>query len=301
LKIDKIVIACFKRDLFLLRSCVASIRYWYPQISIELLKDSIRGEFSTREIEEAWNVGVFPSARATFGWPWSKLEVLLARKKERVLFLDSDTVFLGYVLDALAQYNQDFVVTGIRDTDPVSANVNSHYIDMKMMQEFDPAYRYPGFAFNGGQIVMTSGMLSEKDLEQVIDIGATIQNRFPEMLKHGDQGALNYVFAKAAADGKISLAYADFWIWPGLPETSRIDLASIAQKKGYPFVLHWAGIKPVDHRKYSRADIQEFFTDYYYSRVQRAGVRRRYREILMRIVTTLKIAKYRVLGWDYSR
>jgi lipopolysaccharide biosynthesis glycosyltransferase len=278
---------------------VASIRYWYPDVTIELLKDSIQGEFSTREIEESWNVGLFHTTRANFGWPWSKLEVLLAKKRERVLFLDSDTVFLGYVLDALAHHDEDFIVTGIRDPDHNSANVNSHYIDIKMMRDFDPEYRYPGFAFNGGQIVMTSGMLSEKDVERVIDIGTPIRNRFPEMLKHGDQGALNYAFVKAAADRKISMAYADFWIWPGLPETDRIELASIAQKKGYPFVLHWAGIKPVDHRRYARADILKFFTDYYYTRVRGALVRRNLRAVAMRTIATLKIMKYRALGWDY--
>jgi hypothetical protein len=97
-KIDKIVIACFKRDLFLLRSCVASIRYWYPDVTIELLKDSIQGEFSTREIEKSWNVGLFHTTRANFGWPWSKLEVLLAKKGSVCCFSIPTLYFSGTFL-----------------------------------------------------------------------------------------------------------------------------------------------------------------------------------------------------------
>ena len=35
--IDRIIIACCERDFWLTRICVASIRYWYPEIPIGLL------------------------------------------------------------------------------------------------------------------------------------------------------------------------------------------------------------------------------------------------------------------------
>src|SRR6476661_4616589 len=95
---NKVVIACFRRDLFLLRPCVASIRYWYPDAEIYLLKDHAAGGFSTAEIEKYWKVNIFPSARRVFGWPWSKLAVILFETKEKFLFLDSDVVLLGRVL-----------------------------------------------------------------------------------------------------------------------------------------------------------------------------------------------------------
>src|SRR5438132_7369325 len=101
--INKVVIACFKKDVFLLKACIASVRYWYPDVEIYLIKDYIQGDFSTKEMEVAFDVKIFPAQRKFFGWPWSKLAVILHEKKDKYLFLDSDVVFLGKVLDKLNQ------------------------------------------------------------------------------------------------------------------------------------------------------------------------------------------------------
>lgn len=300
MKVNKIVIACFKHDLFLLRSCVASIRYWYPDVEILLLKDMIKGDFSTAEIEKYWNVGVYPARRTTFGWPWSKLEVLLSDKTERVLFVDSDVVFLGYVLDLLATEDADFVVTGIREPDETSHEVTANYIDMAAMKKFDPSYRYPGFAFNGGQIVMTSGLLDEQDFAPVLELGDTIRNKYPDMLKHGDQGALNYVFVKASQEGKISIAYRDFWLWPGMPEAQAVDITRIKRGEGVPLILHWAGAKPVDFRKYGRFDLLKFFTDYYYAQIPAGKRKHAFRFAMKLAIARLKILKYQILRRQYA-
>lgn len=300
MRTNKVVIACFRNDLFLLRSCVASIRYWYPDVEMYLLKDYIKGDFSTEEIEKYWNVKIFPAARRVFGWPWSKLALVLSERKDRFLFLDSDVVLLGRVLDALNECEEDFIVTGIREEDKRSHNVNAHYIDMAEMERFDPSYRYPGFAFNGGQMVLTSGLLTEADLSPVIDLGETITNRYPHIFKHGDQGVLNYIFAKAHSEGKISLKYSDFWIWPGLPAAEEIGIDSIREKVGIPYVLHWAGVKPVDFRDYIRADLIDFYTDYYYSRLPFGALKRKARFLRDLFVVRLKIAKYKLLGKTYQ-
>ena len=126
MKVEKIAIACFKKDMHLLRPCVASIRYWYPDVEIFLIKDYKKGNFSTREIEKIFNVKVFPTKRKIFGWPWSKLEIILHEKREKYLFLDSDVVFLGKVLDKLNEYEEDFIVTGIETSDKSSHNINTH-------------------------------------------------------------------------------------------------------------------------------------------------------------------------------
>jgi hypothetical protein len=299
MKLNKVVIACFKKDLFLVRPCVASVRYWYPDAEIFLLKDYIRGDFSTREIERYWGAKVFQTSRRVFGWPWSKLAVIMQDRKDKYLFLDSDTVMLGRVLDKLDDYEDDFVVTGMRGSQD-SHTINAHYMDMQKVREFDPSYQFPGFGFNGGQMVMTSGMLSEADFASVIAFESNITNKHPDIFKHGDQGALNYVFAKAHQAGKITLAYADFWIWPGLPEASSIDLESIRRKEGLPFIIHWAGIKPTDFRKYSRYDVLKFYNDAYYRRVPLGGLKSFVRFYWHMAIVGLKIFKYKLLGMPYQ-
>lgn len=300
MRINKIAIACFKKDLFLLRVCIASIRYWYPDVEIFLIKDYIQGTFSTKEIEENFNVQTFPTRRKNFGWPWSKLAVILHDKKDKYLFLDSDVVLLGKVLDKLSEYEDDFIVTGIREEDKFNPTFNSHYIDMRKMETFDPSYRFPGFGFNGGQIVMTSGLLQEADFGKVIGFEPEIVNKHPDIFKHGDQGPLNYAFAKAHQQGTIKLRYEDFWIWPGVPAAQAIDLNSIKNKSGIPYVLHWAGIKPIDFRKYKRYDILKFYEDRYYETIPNGWLKRRIRLLQHLSIIRLKLLKYKLLGMKYE-
>jgi len=63
MKIEGVVISCYVLDVHLTRECVASIRYWYPNVPIWLLKDRRYGDFSTREIESQWNVQVYPGRK----------------------------------------------------------------------------------------------------------------------------------------------------------------------------------------------------------------------------------------------
>lgn len=299
MKANKVAIACFKKDLFLLRPCVASIRYWYPDVEIYLIKDYIQGRFSTSEIESAFNVKIFPASRKNFGWPWSKLAVILHEKKDKYLFLDSDVVLLGKVLHRLNEFDDDFIVTGGQE-DVSSFNVNTHYIDMKKIKSFDPSYRFPGFTFNGGHIIMTSGMLKEDDFESVIDFGPSIINKRPDIFKHGDQGPLNYGFVKAAQKEKIKLRYEDFWIWAGTPEAQKLELESIKNKIGTPYVLHWAGLKPVDVRNYKRYDILKFYEGFYYSKVPGGKAKKLWRRFRLFSITRLKILKYKVFRMKYD-
>ena len=108
--IDTIYISTYRNDLPLTRICVASIRYWYADVPIKLIKDTAAGDFNTQEIEDRWNVSVVDTGGRQFGWCFSKLEPLFFESKEKFLILDSDTVFTGPVLDMLASYDAPFVV-----------------------------------------------------------------------------------------------------------------------------------------------------------------------------------------------
>ncbi|WP_394771887.1 hypothetical protein [Mucilaginibacter sp.] len=53
-----VVVCCNRKDVFLARICIASIRYYYPDIDIELVKDSGNGTFNTYELEKYFGVKV---------------------------------------------------------------------------------------------------------------------------------------------------------------------------------------------------------------------------------------------------
>ncbi|HVF80441.1 MAG TPA: hypothetical protein VM884_00825, partial [Flavisolibacter sp.] len=147
---------------------------------------------------------------------------------------------------------------------------------------------------------MSSGILKEGDFASVVEFEPNIINKHPDIFKHGDQGPLNYIFAKAHQQGKIKLRYEDFWIWPGIPAAGEIDLGGIKNKTGIPYVLHWAGIKPVDFRKYKRYDILKFYEDFYYSRIRLGKVKQFWNHVTHLGIVKLKILKYKLLGMKYE-
>jgi len=146
---------------------------------------------------------------------------------------------------------------------------------------------------------MTSGILKASDFSPVISFDPVIKNKYPKMLRHGDQGALNYVFAKSSQEGKISIKYVDFWIWPGVPEAQTINLSTIQNKTGIPKVMHWAGIKSIDMRKYDRYDILRFYEKYYYSKTGLGKLKMLWRDGVRLSILQMKIVKHKILREKY--
>ena len=110
MKIEGVVISCYRSDLRLTRICVASVRFWYPDVPIWLLKDRHYGDFDTGEIEKYWNAQVYPTRQKTQGWGFGKLEVMTELPKRQLLFLNSDIVFAGRAIDRLEEFDEDVIV-----------------------------------------------------------------------------------------------------------------------------------------------------------------------------------------------
>src|SRR5271154_2008161 len=108
MKINSIYICCYKYDVRLVRILVASIRKWYEQIPIFLVKDIRYGPFDTSELERVFRVSVFKSG--IFGWGFGKMEVLVNPLRERCLLLDADIIMAGPVIAELEKFEEDFVV-----------------------------------------------------------------------------------------------------------------------------------------------------------------------------------------------
>lgn len=301
MKIEQIVIACYHRDIFHLRTCVASVRYWYPQAPITLLKDETRRPFSTRELESSFGVSVQRVPGNIGGWGWTKLDPFLQPTRSRILVLDADTVFLGRVLHVLETYRDDYIVTGILEPDPHARLVIQHYLDVDRIREFDPEYRYPGFCFNTGQMVITTGLLGNGELDKVVDIGSGPRVKFPEALRYTDQGVLNYLLHRASQDGRASVRYLDFWRWPGTPDDGETTVEKLRRREGIPAIMHWAGIKPTRHRDYHRRDVLDFYTHFYYEQVSRGRLKKPVRLIGRSLMTQARLARQRLLGKRLNR
>src|SRR5579864_5917378 len=74
--IDCIYIAACARDARLTRICVASIRYFYPEVPIRLLAGDILQCGLAEELHRYWGVGLVDLPSGDYGWGLVKLEPL---------------------------------------------------------------------------------------------------------------------------------------------------------------------------------------------------------------------------------
>jgi hypothetical protein len=262
--VERVFVAVHKQDIRLARICVASIRHWYPDIPIYLLKDEASGSFSTRELEDKWKVAVWKTPPISYGWGFIKLEPLFEKNAGRYLILDADVAFIGPLLDELQRFDSDFVVHG--ETQPPEALRNLYFDPAFVRARINQSFRDVPFTFNSGQYVATGGLLERSNFEEVLNWRSPPSVRFPEFFNAGDQGVLNYVVLKQFAEGSLTVTSAHFMKW-GLGELEALDLAAIKSSSPYTALIHWAGMKNPRLGAMPRADILRFFEERYYSRI----------------------------------
>ncbi len=240
MKIDAICICCYKGDFYLTRILVASIRYWYADIDIFLIKDKGYGDFDTSELEASWRIKLFPTRQSVFGQGFGKLEPLFQPRGRRFLVLDSDIVFVGPVLTNLEPHDEQFLVQQEEHQGPDW--IARHYFDLEKLAPIDPSFRFPGFTFNTGQMVVSSGVLSKSDFEPFVS-GTPPRVRNAEVFKLGEQGLFVYLLLKKFAEKRISLARVPMMLWPPTADVSNLKLSKITASSPYLSMVHWCGMR----------------------------------------------------------
>lgn len=263
MQIDVIFVAGFKHDVQFTRTCVASIRRWYPAVRITLIKDRFYGDYSTADIERHFSCSVLECGESRYGWGFGKLEPLFLPDRRRFLVLDSDVVLAGPVLDRLTAIDADFVV---QHEEPTAEFVRSHYFDLERLRGVDPAFVFPGYTFNTGQWVGSSGKVTREDFAPFV-AGTPPHVIDPEMFRLGEQGLLNYILMKRAAAGRLTLTRDRFMEVGNEPAVAAIKVERLRAGPGYPFLIHWCGLRQPDFNMMVRGDILLYFEEAYYRRV----------------------------------
>jgi hypothetical protein len=277
--VTSVYVSAFKYDFDFAEICIASIRYWYPHIPIVLIKDIGSGDFDTTVIEKKWDVQIFDTPRKRFGWGFGKWEPLFMDKRHSFLALDADTVIIGPVLDAAKDIPSQFIVH--EEIQPLK-RINEIYYKLDRLREVNDQFVYPGYTFNEGQWFGTSGILTRKDFESILEWTEPPTSKFPNILLQGAQGHLNFTLQLKEQLGLVSMTRKKIMIFPEGNNVDFLQLEKIkARTPDYPFVLHWAGYRFRTIGDLPRADILAFYRDYYYSKVgkgsaRKARIRRRY-------------------------
>lgn len=292
MKIEGIAISCYRFDVELTRLCVASIRFWYPHIPIWLLKDRHYGDFDTREIEKYWTVQIYPDRQKTLGWGFGKLEAMTESPARRLLLLDSDVVFVGRVIDRLESFDEDLIVDK-EDFD--ATKIEEQFFSLDRLRQLDTRFEFPGYAFNTGQVVATTGRLNKQDFDGLLD-WQTRTVKQSEVFKKGEQGLFNYVVLGKVQRGELTIRREPFMVWPGeAARAEHIQLGDLTPEGRQQQVIHWAGLgwgKTLEEMP--RPEILLHFEEIYYSRVPLGAWLRRWRRVGFsfrhRFITPLKIA-----------
>src|SRR5262249_36450745 len=271
LRLPPVYVAASGRDARYTRICIASIRYFYPQVPIKLLAGGPLECGLKEELARYWDVRTDDVRPSNWGWGFVKLEPLFGRPGERFMVVDSDTVFAGHVLATWAASAADFLVD---DEQQSEADVQRLYYDWRKVAAIDPAARPPQFVFNSGQWFGTSGIITRADFALLVDwSGRPPKLRRADLFMPGDQGVLNYVLNQKVMRDGVLVDRRNIMRWPALGMKG-ITAQSIANGMAPPLVVHWAGIKKSRIGAMAGGDVLQFFEQLYYSRLPAARARR---------------------------
>lgn len=287
MKIDHIYIGCYRHDVRFTRILVASIRYWYPDIPISIIKDYLWGAFDTSDIENEWNVSVLDIGGRSLGQGFNKLEPIFAEGEERILHLDSDIAMVGPALDTLEKYDEDIIVQKINSPSP--RRLKKWYFDLERLKEFDPNFKFPGYLFNFGQFVINTGSLKKDDFGELMDV-----NVIPTYLYHPDiffgaeMGIFNYVVLKKLMTSQLSVKNIDFAISPKSKTAADISISKLARNSPYKYLIHWEGLASPRMKSMPRSDILLYFEDRYYQNIEYGQLKKLSRAIVWSIFSTIR-------------
>jgi glycosyltransferase involved in cell wall biosynthesis len=263
-----IVVCCNKKDFFLARICIASIRYYYPSIIIELIKDPGNGKFNSVELEKLMKVKNVDLKIKKLGWSGAKFHYLYqAAKGKKVLMLDADIVFIGPFLERLlpAIAKNDYVVSIERLSSPDREWSRITYFDIDAVEATYPQYKYPGFFFNAGQIFLTVGTINKSDLSEFFDPYQYPFWQKPYLFPMVDQSVYNYVLPVLESQDKIKVGKENFMIWAKSENAAGVSLKQLSERSLLAGVIHWAGCDRTRNvSKMVNGHILLYFENYYY-------------------------------------
>lgn len=260
-KIDKIYIATGPRDAHLTRICIGSIRYFYPDILIEILPGDRLQWGLKNELAKLDRIQISKNVSGDYGWGFVKIEPLLfGDNGERFLIMDADTVMVGPILDLITDSNWDFIV----DDEFISEDHMKHYyFDWDKLAGMGHRVISGLRSFNGGQWFGSSGKFERKDFEKWVIFDYPRSLQFPDCFFGGEQGVVSLVVLEKEFEKTINIKRVTMMRWPA-DNTDDIILDDVVSRVSKPLILHWAGLKENRIKRMFRSDILLFFENYYY-------------------------------------
>jgi hypothetical protein len=260
-KIEHVLLVTHRYDLPNLIVCLASIRYWYPDVNVTVVKNRNQGEFRLDFLVKYFNISIVDSPRVHYGKYYGSLEPYLTGRRERFIVMDTDTALTGPIFDLLEQRSADFVVD--REVQG-ERRLRELYWDPDRIGAFIPEYSTAWFTFNNAAVCGTGDKITRADFG---DFMTWVQGAEPAMkdaavFPMADMTAINVVINRKAARKEISVDRLELMIYPPFYDGSEADLVrGIADRTGSEVrIIHWADQK---HRPIATRPLGRVYTFYF--------------------------------------
>ena len=258
-----IIVCCCRFDSFFAKGCIASIRYFYPNIPITLFTDD---SFDTRAIEHLFTIEVIRREdikdsflrNSNTGWGLPKMTLFWEGPYERFLYLDADTLVWGDVIGRhLGGDDWDFVAdVGDVEGRPwvpsvgTDAWLRQEYFNPDLMQTYLPQLdwrRYAPWFFCTGTFGCRRGVFDLDEYKHLLEL----RNRLPGLFPIGEMPLLNTLLFLAHQRGEVRLRRAsmqmvcDYTNAGWLSQRFRINGGSPMIIEGDEKILHFTQPKPI--------------------------------------------------------
>jgi hypothetical protein len=264
-----IVVFANAKDYFFTKICIASIRYFYPDIEISLVKDELNGKFSTRTLEKRFNVKKIRLSQRYFGWAAAKIHFLVERNEnKKYLCLDSDIIFAGLVLNNFNNIEADVIVSPDFCEKPIPKEIEKNYFNLSEIENEYQNYEYPGYFFNAGQTLINPSKFSNLDFVELFNAKKYPYYLSTEVFPLVDQSILNYLFPKLNNEGRIKLIGIEFMKWSVNyflnPNSNSIEILENKEN----FLIHYAGDHRVIHLDQMKGSVLlKFYQNCFFARL----------------------------------
>jgi hypothetical protein len=252
-------------DLPNLFVCVASIKYWYPNIEIVIIKNTNNGDVDLSFLKNYYNISFASDSDYNFGIFYGSLLPFLAAKEERFIIVDTDTAFTGPIIDYIESFNEQFVLDF--EEQPLH-KLKVLYWDPEQVANYVKGYSDNWFTFNNGIIAATSNLIRKDDFS---DFLIWEDDKEPEMKNDRafpmfDQSAINVVINKKYDTNSITVTRQPIMIYPPFYTGNEMELlAQIQKRNGKEYrVIHWADQKNISLTQRPLGKIYRFYLEQFF-------------------------------------
>jgi hypothetical protein len=246
------VIAVNWKDRWHLPACISSIRRFYQDATITLLKDTYRGPVLTARLNKCFRVFDAPMKRSYGGGGWIKLlPAILGEESSSFRFplmiLDADTLLLGPVFEELLAVEGSLVVSpDLFAVRPTQADyLSKTYLNLERLSQFGiKPERIESFPwFNSGHYLLREPFIEPAFIQSWVDWTAKpIAKRDKVFYPLTDQSLLNHFLL---LNNQVSWGVLDFADWAGdQPGWNAARQCSHFKTSKYR-VLHYAGCSTI--------------------------------------------------------